>query len=291
MPNKLNFKHKDKNIENFINIIFSDYGLWLYLNNKKKFLEGDYIKKSYFDNYNIPDRITDFEILYTDKYDSSRYKRGIFDENQLWFGNKYLFNINYDLKIRKIYELKFHAYSYQEIKENDSSMDKNLYFYYDITIKCCVIGSLMVTEVYGKTIEEYARVLGPTWYVNQNRKYIPYHSSLIIGINIIRHATGGCSVVCNVLISATNEKQYRIINFKGNVSIHTIGDINKVAITIGFSESKSERDDANTTHPNEYSEAVIHDVTKDDTHTITEINDSLFKGIFTETGKNRFKNI
>jgi len=177
--------------------------------------------------------------------------------------------------------------------------------------------------------------------VSQNPKFNPYHSSLIIGVDHppnIRHATGGnfkisnsyndiittipqgvtkcasvshcegCSVVCNVLISASNEKQYSITNSNGNVSTHTIGEVNsntdtltdeisntievastltksdsitqnesdantnslEVAVSIAHSESKTSTDENSTTHTNEHSEAVIHGVTEDDTHAITD---------------------
>ncbi|ORX64266.1 hypothetical protein BCR32DRAFT_251208 [Anaeromyces robustus] len=101
--------------------------------------------------------------------------------------------------------------------------------------------------------------------VSQSPEFNPYHKSLIRGIDRapnIRYATGGkinfsesinsiissipegvtkcasvnncagCTVVCNVLISATNEKQYSITNSSGNISTHTIGDVNNNTDTL-----------------------------------------------------------
>jgi hypothetical protein len=179
-----------------------------------------------------------------------------------------------------------------------------------------------------------------------NPAYNPYHKSLIIGVDSripnARYVTGvvvnlpdslgsvinsipkgftecaavnnceGCSVLCNVLISATKENQISITNSKGEVSTHTIGNIEsntdiltdeisntievastltdgntithsdsntdtsslEVAVTLAHSNSTSESSDNGFTFNTEYSEAIIHGVTEDDTHAITNTTGS-----------------
>jgi hypothetical protein len=179
-----------------------------------------------------------------------------------------------------------------------------------------------------------------------NPAYNPYHKSLIIGVDSripnARYVTGvvvnlpdslgsvinsipkgftecaavnnceGCSVLCNVLISATKENQISITNSKGEVSTHTIGNIEsntdtltdeisntievastltdgntithsdsntdtsslEVAVTLAHSNSTSESSDNGFTFNIEYSEAIIHGVTEDDTHAITNTTGS-----------------
>ncbi|KAG4086029.1 hypothetical protein H8356DRAFT_1373585 [Neocallimastix lanati (nom. inval.)] len=103
----------------------------------------------------------------------------------------------------------------------------------------------------------------------------------------------GCNVLCNVLISATKENQISITNSKGEVSTHTIvastltdgntithSDSNKdtssleVAVTLAHSNSTSESSDNRFTFNTEYSEAIIHGVTEDDTHAINNTTGS-----------------
>ncbi|OUM58315.1 hypothetical protein PIROE2DRAFT_16438, partial [Piromyces sp. E2] len=121
----------------------------------------------------------------------------IFDKSKL-----YVFFANYILakesKIEKVESRVFCCYNYDGVTEVYDPV------YFDENGKV----------VYAKTIEEYAKVLGPIWYayidriydklkssnqqciplVSQNPKFNPYHSSLIIGVNHpanIRHATRG----------------------------------------------------------------------------------------------------
>ncbi|OUM58513.1 hypothetical protein PIROE2DRAFT_16175 [Piromyces sp. E2] len=117
--------------------------------------------------------------------------------------------------------------------------------------------------IYAKTIEECAKVLGPTWYgvswFSQNLKFNSYHSSLIIGVNHpanIRHTTGG---------------NFKLSDSYNDIITSIPQGVNKTCFS--FSESKSDTNDANTTPTNEHSETVIHSVTKDDTHALTETND------------------
>ncbi|KAG4092744.1 hypothetical protein H8356DRAFT_1404499 [Neocallimastix lanati (nom. inval.)] len=181
--------------------------------------------------------------------------------------------------------------------------------------------------------------------VSNNPKFNPYHKSLIIGINDrvpnIRHATGGimklpnsinsiindvssglsqgftnfaavsnckgCTVVCDALITFTNERQYSITDSEGQVISSSIGNIEsntdtltdeisntieiastlthsdsitqsesdantnslELAVSIAHSESKTDTNDNNMSVNVDHSEANVHRVTEDDTHAIT----------------------
>jgi len=182
--------------------------------------------------------------------------------------------------------------------------------------------------------------------VSVNPAYNPYHKSLIVGIDNripnARYATGvilnlpdslgpvinsipkgftecaavnnceGCSVLCNVLISATKENQISITTSNGEVSTHTIGNIEsntdtltdeisntievastltdgntithsdsntdtsslEMTVTLAHSNSTSESSDNGFTFNSEYSESIIHGVTEDDTHAVTNTTGS-----------------
>ncbi|ORX41396.1 hypothetical protein BCR36DRAFT_311563, partial [Piromyces finnis] len=118
--------------------------------------------------------------------------------------------------------------------------------------------------VFAKTIEEYAKILGPTWYgvswFSNNPKYNPYHKSLIIGINDripnIRHATGGIMKLPNSINNVIN-----------NISNDVANGISQVSIA--HSEGSTKTDDKNLSGNIEHSESAIHGITEDDTHAIT----------------------
>jgi len=182
--------------------------------------------------------------------------------------------------------------------------------------------------------------------VSVNPAYNPYHKSLIVGVDSripnVRYVTGvvvnlpdslgsvinsipkgftecaavnnceGCSVLCNVLISATKENQISITTSNGEVSTHTIGNIEsntdsltdeisntievastltdgntithsdsntdtnslEIAVTLAHSNSTGESSDNSFTFNSEYSESIIHGVTEDDTHAITNTTGS-----------------
>jgi len=199
--------------------------------------------------------------------------------------------------------------------------------------------------------------------VSNNPQFNPYHKSLIIGINDrvpnIRHATGGimklpnsinniinnindvssglsqgftncaavsnckgCTVVCDALITFTNERQYSITNSEGQVISRSIGNIEsntdtltdeisntieiastlshsdsitqsesdantnslELAVSIAHLESKTDTNDTNISINMDHSEANIHGVTEDDTHAITNTT-----GVSTEKNWSGYK--
>ncbi|ORX50044.1 hypothetical protein BCR36DRAFT_412536 [Piromyces finnis] len=181
--------------------------------------------------------------------------------------------------------------------------------------------------------------------VSNNPRFNPYHKSLIIGINDrvpnIKYATGGimklpssinniiddvssglsqgftncaavsnckgCTVVCDALITFTNERQYSITNSEGLIISRSIGNIEsntdtltneisntieiastlthsdsitqtesdantnslELAVSLAHSESNTDANDNNISVNVEHSEANIHGITEDDTHAIT----------------------
>ncbi|ORX64901.1 hypothetical protein BCR32DRAFT_250861 [Anaeromyces robustus] len=166
--------------------------------------------------------------------------------------------------------------------------------------------------------------------VSVNPAFNPYHASLIVGVDNClpnaRYATGvvvnlpdslgpvinsipkgftecgavnnceGCNVLCNVLISSTKENQISITTSNGEVSTHTIGNIEsntdtlsdeisntievassltngntithsesdtdtstlELAVTLAHSNSTNESSDNSFTFNTEYSQSVIH---------------------------------
>ena len=103
-PNILYFKHDDKHIEELFNNICGDKMLYfLSSRNSINDIEDAFIP--YLVEYKIPENIENFVIVNWDEYHLNEKK--IYDcennncyikEEDLWFGNKDLFNINFELK-------------------------------------------------------------------------------------------------------------------------------------------------------------------------------------------------
>jgi len=141
--------------------------------------------------------------------------------------------------------------------ENDNKISDNPFSREDNTIEDYNNRTATyIDNIYNKLKQSKRRCVP---LISRNPRYNPYHKSLIIGIEHpanFRYATGGnikisenhndiisnipegmtkcasvshcdgCNVICNVIISASNEKQYSITNSIGNVSTNTIGNIN-----------------------------------------------------------------
>jgi len=176
-PNILYFKHPDKNIEDLFNSICGDFMLdFLYSRNSIDDII-DYFDR-YIVEYKIPKDMNNFTIVNYDEFkinrnkiNNDRKKNSFIKQNDLWFGNKDLFNIDFELKkYYLIYENRY-DFSYNEIEmfytlfkknylndievakiledpeyiiyksENDATIENN--YFYTIIIRCCIIGSLI----------------------------------------------------------------------------------------------------------------------------------------------------
>jgi len=177
-PNILYFKHPDKYIEDIVNNLYGD-NLLKQLHYSKSIKCSDYSFNSIFNDYNISQNVTNFEILNFEKYmlDKPSIKTEQFNINEkdLWFGNKTLFNFNFTLNNYENLSDNKYDYSYDEMimfsdtfkkeylnddelskilkdpeyilykYENDYSKEKN--FFYFSVVKCCCVGSLIVVNL------------------------------------------------------------------------------------------------------------------------------------------------
>ncbi|ORX39491.1 hypothetical protein BCR32DRAFT_288533 [Anaeromyces robustus] len=120
-PNVFYFKHPDENIEKLFNSICGDE--LLYLLQDKTSIEDKYkLFNYYFEKYNFPKDLSNFEIINEDEYNlikdkikKDREDTAYFKKDDLWFGNKDLFNINHNLT--KTFHLfpNTYYYSYEEV--------------------------------------------------------------------------------------------------------------------------------------------------------------------------------
>ncbi|ORX85866.1 hypothetical protein BCR32DRAFT_275952 [Anaeromyces robustus] len=140
-PNILYFKHPDKNIEDLFNSICGDSILCL-LHSEDSICRVERRFSDMFSRYDIPYDVNNFTIVNFDEYklkrnkiEEDRLKNCYIKENELWFGNKDLFNINFELKKQ---------YLEYDNRENDPTIDNN--YFYTIIIRCCVIGSLIYNK-------------------------------------------------------------------------------------------------------------------------------------------------
>jgi len=171
-PNILYFKHENKYIEDLFNSIYGDVGLDI-IHNDKIIKKNYYLLEKVSGVYNIPDYIENYEILnYKEYYKErrNRYNNSYLNEDELWFGNKKLFDINFDLK-KFTCEDNIYQHTFEEImsyskyfkKEylNDNELlnilnDPEYIFYkyendtdihgiyfYEVVVRCCFIISLI----------------------------------------------------------------------------------------------------------------------------------------------------
>ncbi|ORX79376.1 hypothetical protein BCR32DRAFT_281487 [Anaeromyces robustus] len=175
-PNILYFKHPDENIEKLFNSICGDE--LLYLLQGETSIEDKYkLFNYYFEKYNFPKDLSNFEIINEDEYNlikdeikKDREDTNYYKKEDLWFCNKDLFNINHNLT--KIFHLfpNTYYYSYDEVDTfattfatnylNDIELPKMLknpdYIIYkseidslednyfnNMMIRCCIIGCLI----------------------------------------------------------------------------------------------------------------------------------------------------
>jgi len=182
-PNILYFKYSDKYIEDIFNNLCSD-NLLKELHYSKSFKYGSNFNLNLcLKKYNISQNIQNFEILNFEKYilnkPSIKTEQFNMNEEDLWFGNKTLFNFNFTLNNYENLSDNMYDYSYDEINmfsdifikeylndeelskilknpeyilykyENDYSIEKN--FFYFSVVKCCFVGSLIYNN-YSKFI-------------------------------------------------------------------------------------------------------------------------------------------
>jgi len=251
--NILYFKHDDKRIEDLFNNICGDKMLY-FLSSRNSIEDMKDAFTPYLVEYKIPENIENFVIVNWDEYrlnkkkiDEYRKNNCHIKEKDLWFGNKDLFNINFELKK---YHLKYtdrYDYFYEDIckfstifknnylndteltnilkdpeyiiykSENDTTIDNN--YFYTIIIRCCVIGSLIYNNKSKFIISTLTELLNNyvplTYNFKENKlRFDPVEREIMYFEDLEEWIEDYNEIFYNTISTTSNEKFNEIFDIK-----------------------------------------------------------------------------